>query len=248
MEKLKENIINFIKNYISSGGAKGVVLGMSGGKDSFVVAKLCALAIGPENVFGIIMPNGEMKDLEIAKKECEFLNIKYKVSNINEMYLLMENETKAILETSELSTVSTFNLPPRLRMTLLYSVAATLGYFVAGTSNLSETMIGYSTKWGDNVGDFSPIADLTKTEVCELGLALGLPEELVNKKPEDGLTGKTDEEKIGFSYAELDEFIRTGKISKNHEKIMKMHKVSEHKRALPQKYIAGKENYFNKKR
>lgn len=246
MEKLKNDILNFIKEYVASAHSKGVVVGMSGGKDSFIVAKLCALALGEENVFGVIMPNGNMKDIEIAREECEILGIKYSVQNIEEIYKKIEEISKNSIGTNELAEVSTTNIAPRIRMTILYTIAGTLGYLVANTSNLSEKMIGYTTKWGDNVGDFAPLVGLTKTEVCELGLFLELPKHLVNKKPDDGLSGKTDEEKIGFSYAELDEFIRAGKKQENFDKIERMHRISAHKRDGIKSFVTNKTNYFDK--
>ena len=246
MKTLAKQLTEFISNYVKTAGAKGVVVGMSGGKDSFVAAKLCTLALGNENVFGLIMPDGEMKDIEIAKSECEILKINYDVCNIEAVTSQVKNQTNQICKTDALNEVSKINIAPRVRMTLLYSVAANKNFLVVCTSNLSETMIGYSTKWGDGVGDFAPLADLTKTEVCELGLVLGLPKELVSKTPEDGLTGKSDEEKIGFSYEELDEFIREGKKSANFDKISKMHTVSKHKRQLVTKFETGKTNHFKK--
>lgn len=244
MKKYISEIVNFIKKYIMQSGAKGVVVGMSGGKDSFVVAGLLAKALGKENVFGVILPNGEMQDLEIAKKECEFLQIKNTVLNIQNIDKEIKKLTKEATDSSDLKEISAINIAPRIRMTMLYSIASEMGYLVANTSNLSETMIGYSTKWGDNVGDFSPIADFTKSEVCELGIELGLPKEYVLKPPTDGLSGKEDEEKIGFSYEELDGFIRMGKVSKNEDKIKRMSKVTAHKRSLPPKYESGKPNYL----
>ncbi len=244
MKELSLKIVKFIKNYVKSSGAKGVVVGMSGGKDSLIVAKLCELALGKNCVFGLIMPNGNMADLDLAKQQCEYLNIWHDVVNIKELASFVNSETKRVLHAETISDVSTTNTPPRLRMTMLYSVAGSLGYLVANTSNLSETMIGYSTKWGDNVGDFSPIKDLTKTEVCELGLELGLPADWVTKTPDDGLSGKSDEEKIGFSYSELDAFIRNGKKGTNFDKIQRMHNISEHKRALPKTFKTKRKNNF----
>ena len=244
MKSLKNDIIKFIKDYVASAHAKGVVLGMSGGKDSFIVASLAAKAVGNENVFGIIMPNGNQKDIDDAIFECEFLKIKYSISNIENLYNETVSLTKTALQTDTLSKVTTLNIAPRLRMNLLYSAAATLGYLVANTSNLSERMVGYSTKWGDSVGDFAPLLNLTKTEVEELGLELGLPESLVCKKPADGLTGNTDEEVLGFSYAELDDFIRNGKKSENFEKISRMHNFSSHKRNPIKAFESGRKNHF----
>ena len=244
MKNLKNEIVKFIKDYVESAHAKGVVLGMSGGKDSFIVAALAVEAVGADNVFGIIMPNGTQKDINDAIFECEYLKIKYSISNIENLYNETIELTKSALQTEELSKVTTLNIAPRLRMNLLYSAAATLGYLVANTSNLSERMVGYSTKWGDAVGDFAPLLSLTKTEVQELGDALGLPEDLVYKKPADGLTGNTDEDILGFTYSELDEFIRDGKKSENFEKIMKMHKASSHKRNPIKSFETGRKNHF----
>ncbi len=245
MKNLKNEIVKFIKDYVSDAHSKGVVLGMSGGKDSFVAAALAVEAVGRENVFGLVMPNGNQKDIDDAIFECEFLKIKYSVSNIENLYNETVSLTKSALQTEELSKVTTLNIAPRLRMNLLYSVAGTLGFLVANTSNLSERMVGYSTKWGDSVGDFAPLLSLTKTEVQELGKELGLPENLVYKKPADGLTGNTDEDVLGFTYDELDDFIRNGKKSENFEKILKMHKSTNHKRAPIKAFECGRKNHFN---
>ncbi len=245
MKDLKIEIIDYIKNYVAAAKSKGVIVGMSGGKDSFVVAKLACEAIGKDSVFGLIMPNGKMTDLDDAIKECELLQIKYKIADISAAYNDTVKLTKEVLETEELSSVSLLNIAPRLRMNLLYSVGGTLGYLVANTSNLSERMIGYSTKWGDAVGDFAPLANLTKTEVCELGIELGLPENLVNKQPADGLTGSTDEDKLGFLYSELDDFIRNGKISANHKKIMSAHNSTKHKRMEISSFNPNRKNNFS---
>ncbi len=220
---------------------------MSGGKDSLVTAKLCADAIGKENVIGIIMPNGEMKDCSVAKESCDIIGIRYYEVNIGNIYGNVIDSTTPILkkEGKPLSTVTTFNVPPRLRMVTLYSIAGSLGYLVANTSNLSEGMVGYTTKWGDNVGDFGPLANFTKEEVCEIGILLGLPDRLVNKIPDDGLSGQSDEEKLGFSYAELDNFIRHGKKGEKFDKISHMHKISQHKRIGVVKYENDLKNYFD---
>lgn len=248
MEKIEiEKIVNWIKEYVANAHSKGVVLGMSGGKDSLVVAKLCALALGEDKVFGVIMPNGEMSDKSDAIETCKFLKIPYTIVNIKEYNDCLINNVKNVLDglNVALSDVSTINTPPRLRMTTLYAIAGSLGYLVANTSNLSEIMVGYSTKWGDGVGDFAPLADLTKTEVCELGLALGLPNHLVNKTPSDGLSGKSDEDKLGLKYKNLDEYIRTGKQNEDVERIIKLNKITAHKRGGIAKYNSNKPNFLN---
>lgn len=242
-----EKIENWIREYVKSAGSKGVILGMSGGKDSLVTAKLCVEALGAENVIGVIMPNGEMKDNSIAKHSCDVVGIRYYEININELYNEVIKNTTPILkkEDKPLSTVTTFNVPPRLRMLSLYAIAGSLNYLVANTSNLSEGMVGYTTKWGDNVGDFSVLANFTKEEVCEIGIMLGLPRELVYKIPDDGLSGQSDEDKLGFSYEELDKYIREGKKGDKFDKISHMHKISQHKRTGVVKYENNIKNYFD---
>lgn len=243
-----KKITDWIKEYIQIAHAKGVVIGMSGGKDSLIVAKLCALAIGEKNVFGVIMPNDKMADLDDAIKSCKLLNIPYTIIDISEFNAPLINSVDKVLKTLQipLSEVSTINTPPRIRMTTLYAIAGSLNYLVANTSNLSEIMVGYSTKWGDSVGDFAPIAKFTKTEVCELGLMLGLPTDLVVKTPSDGLSGKSDEDKLGFSYQSLDSFIRDGVKDVSYDKILSAHKKTAHKRVEIAKYPYNKENHFNK--
>lgn len=244
MKNTINNITKFIADYVEGAHSKGVALGMSGGKDSLIVAKLCALALGKENVFGLIMPNGPMTDRQIAEEHCKLLGIDYNIVDISASYSDVVQKTADAVGEDCVTEVSLVNIAPRLRMTYLYSIAASRNFLVANTSNLSEIMIGYSTKWGDGVGDFAPIADLTKTEVCELGIALGLPQKYVLKKPDDGLSGKTDEEKLRFSYDELDLFIRKGEKSENFEKISRLYKINTHKRANLPKYKTGLKNYF----
>ena len=240
-----EDLKNWIKEYVKSAYANGVVLGMSGGKDSLVVAKLCADALGSEKVFGVIMPNGPMLDKNDAVKTCELLGIKWTVLDISSGYNSVLENVKLALNTQNLSEITTINTAPRIRMTTLYAIAGTLNYLVANTSNLSEASVGYTTKWGDNIGDFAPLANFTKTEVCEIGLMLNLPDELVNKIPSDGLSGKSDEDKLGFTYQELDTFIRTGKKGEKFDVIERKHKTSNHKRIGAVKFEYNKKNYFN---
>ena len=238
MEKQIENVVQWIKDYVTSTKSDGVVLGMSGGKDSFVVAKLCTLALGEKNVFGVIMPNGKMKDLTDAITSCESLNIRYEIIDIADAYNSVIENAKQTIEKhgKTLSDVSTINTAPRIRRTTLYAIAASLNYLVANTSNLSEASVGYTTKWGDNIGDFAPIANFTKTEVCQIGLALGLEKSLVEKTPSDGLSGKSDEDKMGIKYSSLDNLIRNGEKNEDYDRIMHLNKVSAHKRIGVAKY------------
>ena len=247
---MKEEIIKiekWIKNYIENAHAFGVVVGISGGKDSMVVAKLCVDALGNDKVFGVIMPNGKMVDQSDAEYICKLLNIRYTIININNTYNSLIESIKPALNQNDqkLSSVTTINTAPRLRMATLYAIAGSLNYLVANTSNLSETMVGYSTKWGDNVGDFAPIANYTKTEVCEIGLELNLPEKLVNKTPSDGLSEKSDEEKLGFSYKNLDDYLRTGNKNKDYENIILKHKLAIHKINGVCKYNNQYKNFLN---
>ncbi len=245
MIKEIEKIKQFIFDRVNDARASGVIVGMSGGKDSFVVAKLCAEAIGKDKVLGVIMPSGKMKDLNIAEQMCNEVGIRFYVLDILGIADSVEKASSEILkiENKQVSNASKINLLPRIRMSQLYYLAASLNCLVANTSNLSEASVGYTTKWGDNVGDFAPIADFTKTEVCEIGTMLGLSWQLVNKIPDDGLSGKTDEENLGVSYEEIDKMIRTGKSAES-EKILKLNKISSHKRQGTIAYLNGKKNFL----
>ena len=184
-------------------------MGISGGKDSSVVAALCVEALGKDRVVGVLMPNGEQSDIDMAQLLVDHLGIKHYIINIKDA---VEGVKNAMPEGFELSSQSLINLPPRIRMSTVYAVSQSLNGRVANTCNLSEDWVGYSTRYGDSVGDFSPLSKLTVTEVKAIGRELGLPEVLIEKVPSDGLTGKTDEDNLGFTYAMLDKYIRTGEI------------------------------------
>lgn len=230
---MKDRIIQWLKKYKELTNCKGVVLGVSGGKDSTVVAMLSKLVFG-DNIVGVIMPNGAQKDIDDAIKVCQVLNIEYKIVNIKETYdaLLKDMPIK-------ISDKSKTNIPPRLRMTTLYAIAQTLGYRVIGTGNASERTVGWTTKWGDGAYDFNPIACLTCTEVVKLGIELakefGLDEALINKKPADGLTGKSDEDNFGFTYKQLDDWILLGTSGNNEidDKIQLLRERGMHKQSMP---------------
>ena len=223
MDKVYNNIINRLKEFQECNHVKGYVLGISGGKDSTVVAKLLVDSIGKENVLGVLMPNGEQKDIDDSIKVCELLDIDYTIVNISDAYKSMVDEIQSIYDANLpnihggctkngksllISNKALTNIPPRIRMTVLYAIAQSLGYLVAGTGNKSERFVGWFTKWGDGACDINPIAHLTCTEVIELGDYLELPYELVHKTPADGLTGKSDEDNLGFTYKELDSLIK----------------------------------------
>lgn len=215
--KVKNDIVQWIRDWFEQNG-KGckAVIGISGGKDSSVVAALCVEALGEDRVIGVLMPNGVQNDILDAFKLVECLGIEYVTIDIKSafksilnsmIYLNPSTSTmKHILPTEQTVT----NLPPRIRMTTLYAVSQSINGRVANTCNLSEDWVGYSTRWGDSVGDFSPLANLTKDEVVAIGDACGLPYELTHKVPSDGLCGKTDEDNLGFTYEVLNKYIRTG--------------------------------------
>ena len=218
-----------------SGNAKGIVIGISGGMDSTVVAKLWAETIGTDKVFGVLMPNGEQKDIKDSIEVCETIGIDYIIVNIETAYNGILNAIKYNKNKEEevfpISTHTKTNISPRLRMTTLYTIAQELNYRVSGTGNASEAYIGYCTKWGDTACDFNPIANFTTEEVIAIGDYFELPEHLTHKTPSDGLCGKTDEENLGFSYTALNLYINTGIcVNKDTQKtIDKMHEYSRHK-------------------
>ena len=208
--KVKNDCVNWIREFFEKNG-KGcnAVLGISGGKDSSIVAALCVEALGKDRVIGVLMPCGVQHDIDCAYKVVNHLGIKHYVVNIQ---AAVEGVKSAIPEELTLSEMSIVNLPPRIRMATVYAISQSCNGRVANTCNLSEDWVGYSTRYGDSVGDFSPLSRLTVAEVKQIGYLLDLPRDLVDKIPIDGLCGKTDEDNLGFTYAELDRYIRTGEI------------------------------------
>lgn len=222
--KVKDECVRWIRDFFEENGPGcNAVLGVSGGKDSSIVAALCVEALGADRVIGVLMPDGDQADINMSYKLLEHLGIKHYLVNIHDC---VAGLTGAI--PMELSEQSRTNLPPRIRMAALYAVSQCCNGRVANTCNLSEDWVGYSTRYGDSVGDFSPLSRLTVAEVLAIGHALGLPAELVDKVPADGLCGKTDEDNLGFTYAELDRYIRTGEIDdpKKKERIDHLHRVN----------------------
>lgn len=212
-KEVKNRVVQWIRDWFEANG-KGcnAVIGISGGKDSSIVAGLCVEALGKDRVIGVTMPNGVQKDISDSMKLINHLGIKYCCVNIGETYNALMAEVKKQLATldKDVANQTVINMPPRLRMTALYAVSQSMNGRVANTCNLSEDWVGYSTRYGDAAGDFSPLGGLTVQEVKAVGKELGLPIELIEKTPSDGLCGKSDEDNLGFTYATLDKYIRTG--------------------------------------
>lgn len=211
-KKTKDEVVQWIRDYFTENGPEcSAVIGISGGKDSTIVAALCVEALGKDRVFGVMMPNGIQADIKDSIQVVKALGISSVTVNISGAYSKLMAAVGSGLEDG-VSEQTKVNLPPRLRMATLYAVAQSLpsGGRVANTCNMSEDYVGYSTKFGDSAGDFSPLANLMVHEVCQIGYELPVPRELVDKTPADGLCGKTDEDNLGFTYAQLDDYIVNG--------------------------------------
>jgi len=207
-KKIKDQCVLWIRDFFEKNGPGcNAVVGISGGKDSSVAAALCVEALGRDRVVGVLMPNGEQHDIDAARLLVSHLGIKSYEVNVK---AAIDGVLSAMPRDLEITTISKTNLPPRIRMATLYAISQSVNGRVCNTCNLSEDWVGYSTRYGDSVGDFSPMSFLTVTEVKQIGHLLGLPAELVEKTPIDGLCGKTDEENLGFTYATLDRYIREG--------------------------------------
>ena len=208
IEAIKRNCVAWIQDFFEKNGADcNAIVGISGGKDSSVVAALCTQALGVSRVIGVLMPCGQQHDIDCAQQLVHHLQIRSFTINIKDA---VDAVMHHLPETLSISEQTKINLPARIRMATLYAVSQSCNGRVANTCNLSEDWVGYATRYGDGAGDFSPCSHLTVTEVKALGRALHLPENLIEKTPIDGLCGQSDEEKLGFTYAVLDQYIRTG--------------------------------------
>ncbi len=228
--KVKDECVQWIRDFFEENG-KGcnAVIGISGGKDSSIVAALCVEALGRDRVIGVLMPNGEQADIDMAKLLVNHLGIEHYIVNIKDA---VDGVVNALPFEPSAQTLT--NIPPRIRMTTLYAVSQSHNGRVANTCNLSEDWVGYSTRYGDQAGDFSPCSFITVQEMKQIGRLLGLPDVLVDKVPIDGLSGKSDEENLGFTYAELDRYIRTGEIDDPEKKarIDRLHELNKFKLEL----------------
>lgn len=227
-----EKCIQWLRDWFDENG-KGcnAILGISGGKDSSVAAALCARALGKDRVIGVLMPQGEQPDIDYSKELVEFLGIRNYTVNVGKAISdLLEATDEAVKasesEPFEISVPAKTNLPPRVRMSVLYLVGASNNGRVINTCNLSEDWVGYATRYGDGAGDVGPISNFTVEEVREIGRYLGLPEKFIIKPPSDGLCGKTDEDNLGFTYKEVDDYIRRGIEPEHKERIDYLHKLN----------------------
>ena len=240
---MRDRMVEEIKNLAARQGFSKVVIGISGGKDSTVTAALCARALGKENVYGVMLPDGEQKDISDSIRVCEALGIQQRTINIGPMHEALRAVTDQNSPTAKENEFvisyhkeSDINVGPRLRMTTLRYIAQALGARLAGTGNLSELTVGYCTKDGDTSCDFSVLGSLTSVEVVEVGLTIDeLPRELVVKTPTDGLSGKSDEERLGLTYQDIHKYIRFGTCgdAETDEKIRRKEQANLHKRRMP---------------
>ena len=219
--EVKDKCVEWIRDFFEENGKDcNAVVGISGGKYSSIVAALCVEALGKDKVIGVLMPNGEQSDIGMARKLINHLGIHSIEINIDEtvnsvlngIVTAIYDDVRQGFDTLKISDQTKINLPARIRMSTLYAVSQSMNGRVANTCNLSEDWVGYSTRYGDAAGDFSPLSNLTVTEIKQIGRLLGLPDDLIDKVPSDGLCGKTDEDNLGFTYDVLDKYIRTGEI------------------------------------
>lgn len=229
---IHDSLIEWIKDWFEKNGKNSnAVIGISGGKDSTVCAALLTEALGKDRVIGVMMPNGVQADINDSKKVCELLGIKSYEINIDAAFNSLTDKIFTATNADSGKNLSQYvtNTPARIRMVILYGVASIVNGRVCNTCNASESVVGWETYGGDGFGDFSPLGRLTVNEVLELGDYMKLPKELVHKTPTDGMCGASDEDKMGFTYEELDNLIRNDKIGEHYNKIVSMNKTSHFK-------------------
>ncbi len=235
-EKVTEELVQWLKEKVQQAGAKGLIIGISGGVDSAVAAMLAKRAF-PENCLGVMMPCGNsLEDLLHAQLLTASCHMEDCLVDLEEIYIPF---TKILEENVEVGSpeekMARSNIKPRLRMITLYYLAQSKGYLVVGTGNKSELTVGYFTKYGDGGVDLLPLGDLSKKEIYQLADYLGVPEVICQKAPSAGLwEGQTDEQEMGFTYQQMEEYLATGKTAQDAlEKIQRMEKNSVHKRNMP---------------
>ena len=241
-KEMKKSLIQWIRDWFEQNGyGCNAVIGISGGKDSSVCAALCVQALGKDRVIGVLMPNGTQSDIADSRQLVEHLGIRSVTVNIAGAVDAIHTQLRAARINATAQTE--INLPPRIRMSVLYAVSQSMNGRVINTCNLSEDWVGYSTRYGDSAGDVSLLGKLTVQEVKALGREMGLPENLVEKTPSDGLCGSSDEQKLGFSYAVLDRYIREGDCEDPviREKIDELHRANRFKLELIPVFESGLE-------
>lgn len=227
---VKNEIVQWVRDYMARNGKPDtpIIIGISGGKDSSIVATLCVEAVGKDRVIGVLLPDGEQKDIDVSRSLVTYLGIKSYEFDISKVMDIMANQTRQV--DSYHNEVYKFNTPARIRMAYLYGIANMLGGRVANTCNFTESYLGYDTKFGDQCGDFSPLKEILCTDVIKIGEACRLPDKFVHKPPDDGMCGMTDEERFGFSYATADRYLSGGCVTSDiTDKIVKMHNSAVHK-------------------
>ena len=233
VEKTTKELIQWIRDWFDKNGKNcNAVIGISGGKDSTIVAKLCVEALGKNRVIGVLMPNHIQNDINDSHRVCDYLGIKNYTVDIGVAVDALINNIHFRTDINEFTSQTLTNLPPRIRMSTLYAISQSMNGRVINTSNYSERYIGWGTLFGDCAGDMGPLCNLTATEVVAIGDCLGIPTDLVHKVPADGLTSKSDEDNLGFSYSTLDKYIRTGICEDKDIKanIDRRHRINEFKR------------------
>lgn len=233
-DKEAAKVILWAKDYLKDTSGKPLVIGISGGKDSTITAAALAEAVGPHRILGVLLPNGKQKDIQVSRDVCKFLQIQFVELDIFPMYnamLRMAKERVPNLHNAPFNSIVTSNAPCRCRTVMLYTLANQFHGRVVNTCNMSESFVGYDTKWGDQCGDFNLFQDYTATEVKQMGYSLGVLPEFIEKAPDDGMCGQTDEERWGFTYAYLDSWLRHGRGCDNEtdKKILEMHIAAAHK-------------------
>ena len=240
VEKNVERIKEFIKDYFVNNATPDTkaVIGISGGKDSTVAAKLLVDALGKHRVIGVMMPQDVQRDIDDSRKVCELLDIAACEIDIGPACAALYRSIDEGYDYDHTTVTNipaiTTNTPSRIRMTTLYAVAATIGGRVCNTGNASEAFVGYTTKYGDLAGDFALLKNFTVSEIFEIGDYLGLPYDLVHKTPSDGMSGKSDEENTGVPYRVIDDYLMYGIYPAQfyYEKMMAAYKRNIHKQVI----------------